>query len=172
MGSGGDSRNRHEDARVTSIGPNNRKIDRFLLVLIPAALFVYLSTRPMMRLQADAPPEFLGPSAVARFNRRQAEDRVARAYWDCAVSLVQWEHTYGTPLPEYPPDDFRIDVKTYGSDAASQPTRLRYWNKLRETWLLPISWRQSREWSTAWLTEPVHKAVNWLGDTFRDLFKA
>ena len=162
----------YESLRVASIGPNNRQIDRFLLVLIPAALFVYLSTRPMMRLQADAPPEFLGPSAVARSHRRQAEERVARAYWDSAVTFVQWEHTYGTPLPENPPDDFRIDAQTYGAEAAGQSARLRYWNKLRETWLLPMSWRQSREWSTSWFTDPLARAANSLGQFFKDLFKA
>jgi hypothetical protein len=138
--------------------------------LIPAALFVYLSTRPLMRLQADAPPQFL--DANARSRHRAGEERVARAYWNCAVTFVQWRHSYGSPLPQDPTDDFRIDARTYGADAASEASRLHYWNKLREAWLLPASWRQSREWSTAWIIDPATRAANWLGDSFKELFKA
>lgn len=125
-----------------------------------------------MKLQGDVPPQFLDGSPAARPSHRASEERVAQAYWNCAVTLIQWKHTYGTPLPENPPDDFRIDAKTYGADAAGEASRLRYWNKLREAWLLPECWRQSREWSVAWLTEPVSKAANGLSDYFGDLFRA
>jgi hypothetical protein len=157
---------------VASIGPDHRRIDRFLLLMIPAAFFVYQSTRPLMRLQADVPTQFLDAIPGARSNHRAAEERVARAYWNCAVTFVQWRHTYGSPLPQDPTDDFRIDAKTYGADAASEASRLHYWNKLREAWLLPASWRQSREWSTAWVIDPATRAVNRLSDSFKELFKA
>ena len=155
---------------MSSLGPNHRQIDKFLLLIIPAGLFVYLSTRPLMRLQADPPAQFLRTNRQS--GARSSEERLARGYWDCAITFVQWKYTYGTPLPEDPPDAFRIDAKTYGADANSQPSRLRYWSKLRETWLAPASWRQDREWSTSWLTEPVTKIVNWLDDWFKDLFRA
>jgi hypothetical protein len=156
---------------VASIGPEHRRIDRFLLVVIPAAFFVYQSTRPLMRLQADVPPQFQDVSPGARSSHRASDERVARAYWNCAVTLVQWRYTYGTPLPQDPPDDFRIDAKTYGADLAGEGTRLRYWSKLREAWLLPECWRQSREWTIAWIMDPASKAANSLSDFLRGLVK-
>lgn len=157
---------------MASIGPEHRRIDRLLLVLIPVAFFVYESTRPLMTLQADVPSRFMEASPGDDSSRRASKQRAAQAYWNCALTFVQWKYTYGAPLPEDPPDDFRIDAKTYGADAAGAASRLRYWNRLREVWLLPGSWRQSREWSTSWLTEPVVKAATGLSDFFKELFRA
>ncbi|HLI34556.1 MAG TPA: hypothetical protein VKW70_05885, partial [Terriglobia bacterium] len=59
-----------------------RTIDRLLVLVVPAGLFIYASTRPLMRLQADMPMEFFLKPRREPMSRAAAEN-VARAYWDC-----------------------------------------------------------------------------------------
>jgi hypothetical protein len=60
---------------------HNRKLDRLLILIVPAALFVYLSTRPHVRLRADMPRQFVDIPASAGPKQREAEERLAREYW-------------------------------------------------------------------------------------------
>jgi hypothetical protein len=95
---------------------------------------------------ADAPK---GASAADR----AAEYRIANAYWECAVTFVQFEYSYGSMLPDAVPDDFRIDP-TYGAGAGPE-ARLHYWEQFRRMWLKPEAWRRDRGWNTMWLTQPL-----------------
>ncbi len=117
-------------------------------------LFVYVSIRPVMRLRNDPPAEFLGLAANPNSGRLSAEEQLARAYWDCAVQYVQWQYAFGTPLPDSPPPEFSIDEN--GSQAGTggaTAARIRYWQQLRNAWVVPQTWEKSYEWNTSWLTE-------------------
>lgn len=147
----------------------NRKIDRLLILIVPAALFVYASSRPQVRLRAEMPPDFVDVQATADPARRATEEPLAQQYWDCALTSIQWKYTYGSPLPDTPPEEFRVNTTpTPGSEPASS-SRLRYWHRLQQVWLLPSAWKTTREWSTDWLTEPIKKGFAWMGDYFKDL---
>src|SRR5487761_503588 len=129
---------------------HRKTADRILIVLIPAVWFVYESTRPLLRLRARAPAQFMGATASSGAGGSTGEEAIAKAYWDCAVTLIQWQYTYGSALPELPPDDFRIYGKGAGGGQADATSRLRYWRGLRRLWMSPETWDSSREWSTQW----------------------
>jgi hypothetical protein len=146
----------------------NRKIDRLLIVVVPIGLFLYASTRPTMRLRADMPAQFTDASASASSRQRAAEADLARKYWALAISAVQWRYTYGSPLPDTPPDDFRLfgDVPA-GSEPLSA-SRFRYWHRLQLVWLSPDAWKVTHAWSTQWLTDPLMRAGDWFDRSFKD----
>jgi hypothetical protein len=145
-----------------------RRIDRFLIVAVPVVIFVYASTRPIKRLGADMPPQFIDTPPSARGKQRAADVELAHKYWELAISAMQWRYTYGSPLPDTPPDDFRL----YGdTPSASEPlslSRFRYWHRFQQVWLLPETWKTSREWSTLWLTDPIMRAGDWFDRTLKD----
>jgi len=138
----------------------NRRIDRALLVLVPVALFVYESTRPMQRLKTEMPAEFAESSATGK--QKAAQTQLAGEYWNVVLAEIQWRYTYGSPLPDTPPDGFRLLQRTAPGPEPLAASRFRYWHRLQQIWLKPESWETSREWSTQWLTEPIMQAGNWL----------
>ena len=148
----------------------NRKFDRALILIVPAALFVYMSARPHVRLRAEMPAEFVDVQTSADPARQDVEQKLAQQYWNCALALIQWKYTYGTPLPDIPPEEFRIkSTATPGSESAAS-VRLRYWNRLRKVWLLPSAWTTTRAWSTDWLTNSLKHGLERVEDFFKDLF--
>jgi hypothetical protein len=119
-----------------------------------AILFVYRSTNVVMRLRPEPPPEFFELRAERNAERREAEERLARAYWDRAVQFVQWRYTYGSSLPDEPPPEFTVDVQGFPGALANAPaTRARYWQRIRKVWNLPQAWRKTIAWDTNWLFE-------------------
>lgn len=149
----------------------NRAIDKLLVFAVPVALFIYASTRPVTQLSPDMPRSFVDPPRHASATARAAEERAAQAYWDCTVTLIQWKYTYGSPLPEYPPDDFEIGALAGATPKADQESRARYWRRLQKVWNLPDTWISSRGWSTRWLTDPLSHGVEGAREYFRDLTK-
>lgn len=147
----------------------NRAIDRILLVLVLSALFVYASTRPVTRLTPEMPKGYVWAPRRATSKEREAEQQVARAYWNCAVTVIQWKDTYGAALPASPPDDFQIDPSTFPGVNPPKGSRLRYWHKLRKFWIMPDSWTTEREWSTRWLTDPLNQGIESLREYWRNL---
>jgi hypothetical protein len=148
----------------------NRKIDRALILLIPAALFVYASARPHERLRAEMPQEFVDAKINADPARQEEEDRLAHEYWNCALNTIQWKYTYGSPLPNTPPAEFRANENQTSKGNDESSTRLRYWRQLQRVWLLPTSWKTAREWSTRWLTDPISRTATWVENTLNDFF--
>ena len=166
---------------------SQRTLDRFLILVAPIALFVYASTRPIARLRADMPSQFPDVPASATRKERAEEERRAQAYWNCALTFIQWRYTYGSPLPDDPPEEFRVGAQAatptegpIGADTAANhhkersqdqlgAARIRYWRRLRQVWLTPDGWKTSREWSTQWLTGPVAEGVKWIENYFSDL---
>lgn len=135
--------------------PSKRKLDKLVILLLAGGIFVYFSTRPTSRLVANMPTSFVDVPKGASAAQRAAEARVANAYWECAVTFLQFEYSYGAQLPDAVPNNFQID-KSYGA-AAGPDARLRYWGRFRAIWLKPEAWRRDRGWNTMWLTDPVLK---------------
>lgn len=63
-----------------------------------------------MRLAST--PEFFDDHPKWGFRRREAEHRLALAYWKRAVTVVQRDYFYGVALPEHPPPEFEVDLNT------------------------------------------------------------
>lgn len=131
-----------------------RRYGWWLLVIV-AGVFVFVSIRPVMRLKEKPPREFLTMPQEWDAKRRALEALVALAYWDCARQIVQPKYAYGTPLPTLPPPEFNIEKTDLprGSSGKSAGTRSRYWNRLRDVWVLPQSWDKTYEWSTYWVAQ-------------------
>lgn len=114
-------------------------------------LVVYKSFRTVMHLGDSPPAQFFNVSEKWTAEQREAEDRLARAYWARAVNVSRM-HPYGSRLPDKPPETFNVDVKAYPSAVESATAaRLRYWRNLQEVWYLPDAWETSYEWHMDWL---------------------
>jgi hypothetical protein len=113
--------------------------------------FVYKSFRTVMHLGDEPPPQFFNVDQKWNAKQREAEERLARAYWSRAVNLSRM-HPYGSRLPDKPSDLFNVDVKAYPSAVESAAAaRRRYWRNLQGVWHLPQSWKTSYEWHMDWL---------------------
>jgi hypothetical protein len=148
----------------------NRKLDRLLLLIVPAALIVYASTRPQLSLRVNMPPEFIDISQSASRSRREAENQLAQQYWDCVLTTIQWKYTYGSLLPDAPPEGFRVEKSAVPGSESVASSRVRYWRQLRKVWVMPSSWTTSRNWSFNWLIDPLKRAADWVNNYFSNLF--
>ncbi len=168
----------------------NRTTDRLLILMIPVVWFTYFSWRPIFQLRAAMPPQFVDASASSSAGERLREQRLAQAYWDLARTAFRPRYTYGTALPNDPPPDFALDLRsgtgrataTNASVSSNQgvsrgprmdlsESRFRYWRKLQQVWLRPDAWESRREWSTAWFTGSFLRLYfnvqNYLSNRFR-----
>ena len=94
--------------------PKPKPVRRIGLWVILIALLVvvvaYLSIPTRMELVSTPPSEFLQARSEWNAKQREAEARLARAYWDCAFVTLQWKYPYGVSLPEKPPAEFQVDA--------------------------------------------------------------
>ena len=79
-----------------------RKYDMVVIIVLLLALLAFASSRSEFRLQSDMPAEFFDANRVPR-EKRISEEKVAKAYWDCAVKDLQWKYSYTSRLPDDPP---------------------------------------------------------------------
>jgi hypothetical protein len=130
---------------LTSISP--------ALLLVLLSVFVFFSIHPVMQLRPVPPAEFFDHGQDWSWKRRTTEDRLALAYWESAVRYVQSEYSFGAELPDSPPSEFKPEGKLLqGVTAKTDPdSRTRYWQKLRQVWVLPQVWEKSYTWSTKWV---------------------
>ncbi|MBZ5544961.1 MAG: hypothetical protein LAO07_14975 [Acidobacteriia bacterium] len=145
-----------EPARLGKPKKHRSKVSGGAVALvILLGLLAFLSYRPVTRLRSDPPASFLEIRKEWDAKRREAEERVARAYWQQALQVIEVKYEYGTPLPTQPPAEFTIEKKGFpaGDPEASSAARARYWERLRVVWNSPQAWEKSYEWSTAWLGE-------------------
>lgn len=121
--------------------------------IIPVALFVFLSVRPVTRLRMEPPAEFVDSRTGWTAKRRATEERFARDYWKCAWQQLQWTYPFGTRLPDEPPVEFKIEDDTLPGQrlGADISTRARYWRRLQQLWPRPEVWEESHEWNTDWI---------------------
>ena len=130
----------------------------FLVIIISLFLAVvaYFAIPTRMELVSTPPVEFLQARPEWDAKRREAEARLARAYWDCAIVTLQWKYPYGIPLPENPPAEFQVDVRVFADAMKLAPqSRNRYWQRLGEVWRLRQSWHEVRVWDFDWFTSPL-----------------
>ena len=115
----------------------------FFAITVPPVC-VYISTPPPMqlRLQPQAPPDYVDQDPKWDAKRRAQEEQVAQAYWRLAVENLQQKYPFGSELPVEPPALFHIDSQDDppGSDKALTETRNYYWDRLRTYWLQRAYW--------------------------------
>ncbi len=133
-----------------------RGYDKVLIPVLAAGIFLYASIRPTFRLRAEMPRQFIDEYGSLPAQGRASEEKIARNYWTCVVTEIQWKYVYGYHLPPDPPPEFTANA------AADPATRARYWRKLQEVWYLPSTWTKSYELDFNWLTGWVRSASQWL----------
>jgi hypothetical protein len=128
-----------------------------VLLVVLVSCFIYLSNRPRLRLLDNPPAAFAAPLPAWDAQRRDGERRLARAYWDCAVKVIQWKYGYGSELPPYPPDEFQILASSAPTSTTSGDSEARtfYWQRLHDVW--PYAWKKVYGWDTTWLTKLVNQ---------------
>src|SRR5262249_61518918 len=92
------------------------------------------------------PLEFFDASTVPH-RISASEEKIARVYWNCAVTQIQWRYGYAHRLPEEPPDEFGVTREQAGAGANDPAVRARYWRKLREVWGVSAAWDKQYEWN-------------------------
>lgn len=137
----------------------HRRYDIIAIVVIVICVAVYASTRSEFRLRSAMPTEFFDVSRVPAENRAAAE-KIANAYWKCAVTQIQWRYGYAHRLPDEPPAEF--SVTTAEGAANDSAMRARYWHKLREVWGVSAVWHEQYEWNPISLKESLQSAGQWL----------
>ena len=150
----------------------NRHVDRLFIFLLPIGIFVFFSVRPVMRLKADPPPEFLQPDPAWNAKRRAMEDELARGFWKSATGVVQWEYGFGATLPQSVPQDFRIEESGLhtGGLENDPATRARYWARFRQVWRLPHCWERSYGWDVSWIPRSLTAFHDWFIDNWQRIF--
>jgi hypothetical protein len=123
----------------------------WLFASILGLLFVYRSTRPVMRLRRDPPPSFYDYSTPWNQAERQNKRRLAEAYWQVAVRRIQVYYSADRPLPSAPPPQFRIGGLAGNLGADTAANRVHYWYRLREVWNQDDAWNVSYGWNINWV---------------------
>ncbi len=136
--------------------------DKIVIAAVVTLLFVYASYRPKFHMRGDMPPEFFAGTISGPAQKRAAEEKIARAYWECGVIQMQWKYGYASRLPEDPPPEFTVSTQEFGAAAADPALRARYWGKLREVWYRPDTWRREYEWDFHWMTSWIRPSAAWL----------
>lgn len=144
-------------------------------VVILVLLFVYRSTRPVMRLRADPPPSFYDYNMNWNKEERQHERRLAQAYWQVAVNRIQTHYAVKRPLPPDPPPSFYISdaANSMGRDLIA--SRIHYWYRLREAWRQRDAWVESYRWNTDWVERSMdsiwQNAPHWMSNSIQSVIE-
>lgn len=138
-----------------------RRYDIIAIVVVVILIALYASIRSEFRLREAMPVEFFDASRVPA-EKRAAEEKIAEAYWKCAVAQIQWQYGYAHRLPDEPPAEFSVTPAVAGSAAQDSAVRARYWQKLRAVWGVSAVWHEQYEWNIISLTESLRSAGQWL----------
>lgn len=138
-------------ARVTpGLAPQTSYGSKWVLILvalIPTVLFIYLMNRPVMRLKAEPPADFVNAYPEWTAQHQDEAVKLGEAYWDWAALHLVRDYPDGTQLPEQPPVSFEVNGSGFPSGVEADVARMRYWNKLRELWTNPQSWDKIEAWN-------------------------
>jgi hypothetical protein len=140
----------------------NRKYDKATILIIAAGFLAYASFQPRFRLRTALPREFIDESSSWPAEKRVSEEKVARAYWNCAVTQIQWKYGYGHRLPQDLPPEFAVSTEELGPTAGDPATRARYWRKLQQVWYLPSIWEKAYGWDLTSITSSLRSGGEWL----------
>lgn len=130
--------------------PKASSTSRWLLVvvaLIPTLLFLYLMSRPVMRLNPDPPADFLSAYPEWTAQHQDVAAKLGDAYWDWAALHLVQEYPFGSDLPKQPPISFQVEGQGFPAGVDADVARMRYWNKLRELWKDPKAWQKVDAWN-------------------------
>ena len=144
----------------------HRRYDIIAIIALVILVVLYASLRSEYRLTATMPVEFFDASRVPA-EKRAAEEKIAEAYWKCAVTQIQWQYGYAHRLPDEPPAEFFVTVAEAGTAANDSAIRARYWQKLRGVWGISTVWHKRYEWNTISLTQSLQSAGQWLESHMR-----
>lgn len=147
----------------------NRKFDA-LVVAVIIGLLGYATLQPQYRLREDPPIEFLRVARSMPSEKRALEEKVARAYWKCAVTEIQWQYGYAHRLPQSAPVEFAIAREELGAAAFDADARARYWDKLQEVWYMRTVWNKEYGWNFRSLGERFQAAGRWFEERVSLLF--
>ena len=144
-----------------------RKFDIPAIVGLVLLLVSIASFRSEFRLQAEMPVEFFDGKHMES-KRRASEERVARAYWNCAVEQVQWKYGYAHRLPDDPPGEFALSAALWGPIANDEVVRRYYWRKLQATWIVTNMWKS--QWSLSFVA--FRESLRTGGDWWKELVRS
>ena len=144
----------------------HRRYDIAAIIVAVLCVVGYASFRSKVRLRPDMPSEFFDASRVPA-ERRAAELRIAKAYWNCAVKNVQWKYGYAQRLPDEPPSEFALPGDLRGNTARDVEIRAHYWRRLREVWGVSALWKEQYEWNSISFRESLESAGQWLEQQMR-----
>jgi hypothetical protein len=121
-----------------------RKSDRLVIVVILVGItaLAHASFQATFRLRTEMPQGFVADSRSLPPQSRAQEEKLARAYWQCARS-IQWRYGYGHRLPDDPPPEFLVTAQEVGTAASEIGSRARYWRQLQKMWYLPDNWEKT-----------------------------
>jgi hypothetical protein len=146
-----------------------RKYDIVIIVALVLAALAYVSCRSAFRLRSDMPIEFFDSSHLPPA-KRASEQKIAQAYWNCAVKQVQWKYGYASRLPDDAPPEFGVTSSEVGPVALDQAVRRQYWQQLRATWYVSSAWKQEYVWSSISFRQRLRSAGEWWGQLTRNMF--
>ena len=144
---------------------------KWLFVLVLIGLFVYRSTRPVMRLSAEPPPSFYAHNRGWDQQQIQKERLLARAYWNVAVVRIQTYYSPYRPLPAQPPPQFQISDAADTVESGVIAARNRYWYKLRDVWNERDTWVVSYGWNTGWVENALKSLPQYLPKSVTAVFR-
>lgn len=138
---------------------DTQKMNRLMVAAILAGLlaFGYSTFRPKLRLRSEMPKTFIDDSKTLPATRGPQEERLARAYWQCALS-VQWQYAYGQRLPDEPPPEFLVTTREAGTAASDTGSRVRYWRRLQGAWYVKSNWEKTYSFDLSQLTRSLQSA--------------
>jgi hypothetical protein len=144
---------------------------KWVLALILVSLFVYRSTRPVMRLSAEPPPAFYDYNRTWDRQELQHERRLALAYWNVAVRRIQSAYSPHRPLPADPPPQFQISKVESAKESDGITVRAHYWYRLRQVWNESDTWVVSYGWNTDWVERGANAAPRYLPRSVTGVFQ-
>jgi hypothetical protein len=121
----------------------SKKTVTLMFIAAVVGLIVYASFQPTLRLKQEIPKAFMDDISSWPPQKRAQEEKIARAYWQCALNTVQWNYGYGHHLPDDPPPEFLVTAKEVGTAVNDTGSRMRYWHNLGRVWYQPNSWEKT-----------------------------
>lgn len=145
-----------------------RKYDIVVILGIVLLILSFASFRSEFRLRSEMPVEFFDATHAPR-EKRSSEEKIAQAYWECAVKEVQWKYGYARRLPDDPPAEFALSTPDIGPIAKDQEVRRYYWQKLRMTWNVSSAWNNRWEFSFTTFLQSLRTGGDWWKELVRSI---
>lgn len=145
-----------------------RKYDVLAIVGLVLIVVSIASFRSEFRLRPEMPTVFFDGKHLAA-GKRASEERIARAYWNCAVEQVQWKYGYAHRLPDDPPEEFSVSPALIGPAANDASVRRYYWQKLHTAWSISSVWKNNWEFSFVAFRQSLRTGGDWWKELVRSV---